>query len=105
MPPEANAGDDVTVALPTKTVTLDGSRSKDDLKIVTYSWKMISGDETSVRLTGSETPTLRLDELNPGTYVFELLVIDSLGQSDTDIVEVNVTGYMHNFLNFYFFIL
>lgn len=65
---------------------------------------MLSGDENAVLMTGSESPTLRLDELNAGTYVFELLVIDSLGQSDTDIVEVTVTGYMHILLHLLFFL-
>jgi len=40
-PPEARAGEDQTVFLPTDFVKLNGANSKDDQKIETYLWTQV----------------------------------------------------------------
>lgn len=43
----ANAGDNITIALPETRTVLDGSKSKDDIKIVSYQWQQIRYDRSS----------------------------------------------------------
>ena len=88
-PPVANAGEDKTIQLPTNSVTLDGSRSTDDVRVITYDWKLVSGDR-SVRLRDERRPVLTVDNLQEGVYVFELMVSDGKEQLDRDTVTVNV---------------
>jgi len=37
----ADAGDDISIALPTTRAVLNGTRSKDDIKIVLYHWEQV----------------------------------------------------------------
>jgi len=37
----ADAGDDVSIALPMTHAVLNGTRSKDDIKIVLYHWEQV----------------------------------------------------------------
>ena len=88
-PPMANAGSDLSITLPTNTITLDGSASTDDMGIVTYAWSQVSGANTAgfddVSLV---TPTI--SGLIVGNYVFRLTVTDGSGASDTDDVTITV---------------
>ncbi|KAG8272483.1 hypothetical protein J6590_040638 [Homalodisca vitripennis] len=45
-PPTANAGKNMTVSLPQTTVLLDGSKSSDDIKIVSWNWEMVRCSKT-----------------------------------------------------------
>ncbi|MBO9198815.1 T9SS type A sorting domain-containing protein [Niastella sp. MAH-29] len=88
--PEANAGADVTVQLPSSGITLNGTLSKDtDGKIVAYKWVKISGPTTFSLLTPSAITTV-LNNMVAGTYVFRLTVTDDKGATDTDTVTVTV---------------
>lgn len=40
----ADAGDDISIALPTTRAVLNGTRSKDDIKIALYHWEQIRYD-------------------------------------------------------------
>lgn len=44
----ADAGDDVSIALPVTRAVLNGTRSKDDIKIVQYHWEQV---RYNIRLT------------------------------------------------------
>ncbi|XP_052234869.1 uncharacterized protein LOC127847186 [Dreissena polymorpha] len=90
IPPKANAGSDVTVQLPDDTVTLDGSRSSDDVAIVNYSWTLLDGEADGLGFEGEFTERLTVKNLRPGNYTFSLSVYDELGQVDDDTVVVNV---------------
>ncbi|XP_060566778.1 uncharacterized protein LOC132725621 isoform X26 [Ruditapes philippinarum] len=90
IPPVARAGDDVTIKLPVNYVTLDGSRSSDDLGIVRYRWRMRSGDKSALKMKGDRSPVLRLTDMKPGNYRFSLTVTDAKRLKDTDYVEVTV---------------
>ncbi|KAH3749738.1 hypothetical protein DPMN_184248, partial [Dreissena polymorpha] len=89
-PPVANAGADQTIQLPDNSVNLDGSRSTDDVRIITYRWRLTSGDDRDVRLTGDRTPRLNVNGLKQGEYVFTLTVEDGKEQLSTDDVRIIV---------------
>lgn len=90
-PPIAIAGHDVVVQ-PGQTVTLNGieSLALDDAHIADYSWTLQSGNN-SVNMERTDLPDqVRLSDLQPGLYVFQLTVTDSNDQSDTAKVTVLV---------------
>lgn len=89
-PPIADAGADVSLQLPRDSVKLDGSKSTDDVGIVTYQWEQVSGGD--VKMKGRKTAVLNLNGLQTGTYNFTLTVFDVDGQSDKDGVTVIVKG-------------
>ena len=92
--PVANAGADQTVIHRT-TVTLDGSNSSDsDGNIVSYQWSQISGKNVKIDNADSAVATFTAPRTRRGstrTLVFELLVTDDKGASDTDQVTITVT--------------
>lgn len=47
-PPTADAGSNVIISLPQKSVTLYGNSSIDDKKIVSYEWTQISDDKVAI---------------------------------------------------------
>jgi len=52
-PPRANAGSNVIISLPQKSVTLYGNSSTDDKKIVSYEWTQTSDDKLAVDMVVS----------------------------------------------------
>uniref|UniRef100_A0A8D3DNU5 Kunitz-type protease inhibitor 1-like n=1 Tax=Scophthalmus maximus TaxID=52904 RepID=A0A8D3DNU5_SCOMX len=89
--PIANAGGDVIVQ-PGETVTLDGieSLALGDAHIRDWRWRVQSG-EAGVKMEDTDLPDqMRLSNLQPGEYVFQLTVTDSNGQSDDAEVTVHV---------------
>lgn len=89
-PPVADAGNDVTIQLPTNTAILDGSASSDDLGIVQYEWYQLAGNRA--QLDGEDTARLSVGNLEAGNYSFRLTVYDGLGQFASDTVNINVEG-------------
>ncbi|XP_053193373.1 kunitz-type protease inhibitor 1-like [Scomber japonicus] len=90
-PPIAIAGRDVVVQ-PGETLTLNGIESLplDDAHISTYSWKQKDG-AAGVTMEQTDLPDqVRLSNLQPGSYVFQLTVTDSNDQSDDAEVTVLV---------------
>ncbi|XP_044232334.1 kunitz-type protease inhibitor 1-like [Thunnus albacares] len=90
-PPIANAGRDVVVQ-PGETVTLNGTESLplDDAHITGYRWSLQSGDAGVTMETTALADQVRLSNLQPGSYVFQLTVTDSNNQSDDAEVTVLV---------------
>uniref|UniRef100_T1JIP8 MANSC domain-containing protein n=1 Tax=Strigamia maritima TaxID=126957 RepID=T1JIP8_STRMM len=85
-PPKANAGGDRIVQLPVSVVTLNGSASTDDLKITSYEW---TRDPQSLAAglileNSDKRALLKLANLIPGRYIFQLKVMDDRGAADTD---------------------
>lgn len=89
-PPVADAGRDVTIQMPQDFVTLDGSKSRDDVEVVKYEWKQKSGPRAN--MLGQDSVELNLYGLQVGEYVFTLTVFDADDQSDEDDVLVRVKG-------------
>jgi hypothetical protein len=70
LPPVANAGNNVSINLPTNSTTLNASASFDpDGSIVSYAWTKVSGTGT-FSIANSGTVNATLSNLQAGTYVF-----------------------------------
>lgn len=90
-PPIAIASRDVVVQ-PGKTVTLNGieSLALGDAHITNFEWTLQSGDD-DVKLENTDLPDqVRLSNLQPGSYVFQLTVTDSNDESHAAKVTVLV---------------
>jgi hypothetical protein len=86
--PIAVAGSSQT-DVPEGTVTLDGSGSYDpDGDAITYKWVQTSG--TPVVLTGAETAVATFTGVAGQSYVFQLTVRDTFGESSTDTLGVSM---------------
>jgi PKD repeat protein len=83
-PPAADAGADKN-ATKDVAVTFDGSNSTDDNGIVSYTWNF--GDGTAVASDVSPVHTYA----TAGTYTVTLTVPDTIGQTDSDTMEVVVS--------------
>jgi hypothetical protein len=90
--PVVDAGPDQTIVLPTKAITLNGSATDSDGSIITYLWEKISGPNT--KLTKQNSPSLKLNNLTEGQYVFRLSATDNIGAvgSDDMILTVKAAG-------------
>ena len=89
-PPKADAGEDITIALPETKTVLDGRKSKDDIKIVSYHWEQVSGPNKAEFSAVNESIT-NITKLTKGDYEFKLTVIDDNGNKNSDTVQVKVT--------------
>lgn len=87
-PPVVNAGRDTTISLPTQSLTLEGSARDADGQVSSYRWAKVSGG--SARMDGISSSTLKLNDLQPGTYVFRLTAADNDGASASDDATVTV---------------
>nr|XP_037274399.1 LOW QUALITY PROTEIN: dyslexia-associated protein KIAA0319-like protein [Rhipicephalus microplus] len=91
-PPKADAGGDRTVFLPVDVVSLNGSRSSDDVEIVSWHWTRDPSSLAAGRIleNSSFSPILRLSELIPGRYMFTLTVSDAQGATGQDTASLIV---------------
>jgi hypothetical protein len=93
--PVANAGSAIGILNTTGTVTLNASKSTDaDGKIVRYVWTKIAGPYSGTLLTNSYGPnsTTTVNNLElPGTYKYELKVVDDRADWALDTVTVTVS--------------
>lgn len=91
-PPVANAGTDVSIVLPTNSVTLNGTGSKDsDGYIAKYAWSKVSGPSQFMISSPSSSITI-INNLVAGTYVFRLTVTDNNGATANDDITVVVNN-------------
>lgn len=94
--PTANAGADQAITLPTSTTTLDGSGSTDtDGSISSYLWVQLSGP-SSAAITSPSSAITGVTGLQVGTYQFKLTVIDNIGDSGVDVMQVVVSPQLAN---------
>lgn len=84
-PPVANAGNSQTIQLPANTATLTGSGITENFKITGYQWGLVSGPNVPV-ITSENSATTTAKGLIAGDYIFQLMVIDSVGLTDVDTV-------------------
>jgi hypothetical protein len=84
VPPEADAGTDLELRLG-EPVVLNGSGSRDERGIISWSWDTDSNGEADHNGVSIELyPTV------PGRFQISLTVHDSWGNSDTDTVTIDV---------------
>ncbi|HET9745506.1 MAG TPA: PKD domain-containing protein [Chitinophagaceae bacterium] len=94
--PIALAGTDQTVTLPTDSILLDGSASKDpDGSITVWAWTKISGPSSFIIVNASTVQT-QVSYLLQGIYQFELKVTDNAGLLSKDTVQVTVLPPIFN---------
>jgi hypothetical protein len=86
----ADAGDNITIALPQTETVLNGSRSKDDFKIVSYQWEEVEGPNNVV-FTSANSSVTNVTKLTKGEYTFKLTVVDDNGNKDFDTIILKVT--------------
>ena len=91
--PVAEAGPSQTITPPVENIVLSGSGTDADGKIVSYSWKQLSGPTTSV-ITNPGAASTTLEGLVAGTYVYQLSVFDDEGGvgKDTTSITLNAAG-------------
>ncbi|XP_039706874.1 dyslexia-associated protein KIAA0319-like protein homolog isoform X1 [Pteropus medius] len=88
-PPQADAGPDKELTLPVDSTTLDGSRSSDDQKIISYLWEKTQGPD-GVQLENANSSVATVTGLQVGTYVFTLTVKDERNLQSQSSVNVIV---------------
>lgn len=93
--PQANAGPDMTITLPTSQVSLKGSGTDPDGQVVSYLWSKISGP-SSFTIVSPSNPATDVTGLVQGVYTFQLKVTDDKGASSTDIMKVTVQAAPNN---------
>jgi dienelactone hydrolase len=86
--PVVNAGVDMSIVLPTNSLSLQGTATDTDGTIASYAWTKIAGGTAT--LSGASTSLLSLSSLVEGTYTFRLTAIDNYGATVSDEVVVNV---------------
>ena len=91
IPPVANAGQDITITLPTNNAALYGSGTDADGTITGYNWSKVSGPG-QYSISTPNQPQTNVSGLIQGTYQFELKVTDSLGAVGKDTVMIQVNG-------------
>lgn len=90
--PIANAGNDITLALPLNTTVLNGSASRDPNDvIVKYEWTKTTGP-AGFTIQKPNYPVSNLTDLQYGSYTFQLKVTDQFGMVKTHEVNVTVTS-------------
>ena len=87
-PPQACAGQDQEITLPTNSATLEGGCPW-DYNIMAWVWTKIAGP-SSFNITNANQARAVVSGLVQGTYLFELKVTDFAGLSGTDTIQVTV---------------
>jgi hypothetical protein len=87
--PQVNAGRDTTLILPVNTVLLSGMARDKETNIISYQWIKIQGP-TKFTLSTPHLPETIVSDLERGTYIFELTVIDGTGLMAKDTVNIAV---------------
>lgn len=85
--PTVNAGNDITITLPTSSVTLNGTASDADGSIASRSWTRVSGSGT---IASANTLSTLVNGLAEGVSTFQLSATDNTGLVSTDDVKVTV---------------
>jgi len=90
--PVANAGNSISIVLPTNSASLDGSSSSDaDGTIVSYQWTKVFGPSSFV-ITDPSSKTTGVNSMVQGVYQFELKVTDDKGAVGKDTVKITVNA-------------
>lgn len=89
--PTVDAGPSKTITLPTNNITLTGTGSDADGKIVAYLWSQVSGPAATTIVNPGSASTL-IKGFVKGTYLFQLMVTDDKGATGVDTTSVIVNS-------------
>jgi parallel beta-helix repeat protein len=89
--PQANAGNDQIITLPTNSVTLTGSGVDADGTISSYEWRKLSGPNGDIINKAAAVVTL-ITGLVVGVYVYRLTITDNKGATSFDDVQITVNN-------------
>lgn len=89
LPPNAFAGFDTTIQGPEHSVTLHGTASDPENEPFTVQWIKISDIPGGIIRAPGKAVT-RVDDLQEGIYIFEIIVTDNKGLVARDQVSINV---------------
>jgi Secretion system C-terminal sorting domain len=93
----ASAGHDTTINFPNGIATLDGSSSySPNGTITSYHWVQFSGPTTS-KIDNSSAAKTTATGMEPGVYIFQLIVADNYGQTSSTTVKVTVVSALRNY--------
>ena len=87
--PIANAGGDINIYLPQNRVTVNGSGSDPDGTIVSYEWKIFSGN-SGYAVSDIYAAQSEISNLQQGVYLLELTVTDNAGETGKDTMRITV---------------
>ena len=90
-PPIVDAGPAQIIKLPVNSVTLSGSATSTDSKIKAYLWSEVSGPNVPV-IASEGSKTTSVTGLTGGVYLFQLMAVDSLGETGVDTLSVTVSA-------------
>lgn len=93
--PVVNAGVDKVVTLPANSTSLTGSASDGDGSIATYFWTKELPPNAA--LSGENTPTLTITNMDGGNHRYRLTVTDNFGESAFDEVLVDISLPPNNY--------
>lgn len=95
--PVAYSGPDRVLTLPTNSISIKGTASDKDGKIVSYLWIKTYGKRAT--LSGAQTSTVKISNLERGVYIFRLTVRDDDGALTHDYFKITVkdknVAYLH----------
>ena len=89
--PVADGGLSKNITLPVNTTTLNGSGTSKNGPIVGYLWSLVSGPNVPVIQSPGSATTI-INGFSAGNYIFQLMVIDSLGYTGVDTAWVRVAA-------------
>jgi gliding motility-associated-like protein len=89
IPPIANAGIDLTITLPTNSITITGSATDSDGTVESFVWEQVSGPNTAT-ITNPLQSDITVSSLIQGSYTFKLVVTDNDGLTDSDQMTLTV---------------
>jgi hypothetical protein len=87
---KADAGNDITLILPTNSTTLKGSAVG---SVTSYSWTKIAGP-AQFTIASPNNPSTVISNLTVGTYTFQFKIVNSLGDSALSTVKVTTSGVL-----------
>jgi hypothetical protein len=96
--PSVNAGTSQLITWPVDSVTLSGTATDAASRITAYLWSEVSGPNVPV-IASEGSKTTSVTGLRIGTYIFQLMAVDSLGATGVDTVSVSVSGNYVDTLN------
>jgi hypothetical protein len=91
--PVVDAGASQTITLPVDSVRVTGSATDSGSRIVSYLWSKVSGP--NVPVIGSEgSKSTIVHGLIQGSYIFQLMAVDSLGKTGVDTLIITVNPHI-----------